>query len=74
VSIAHVQFDLQAKLPVRPTACTYTIAAIVILQYIGLFHQDPEVRASHHIFHGILVQVSMPLAFEGLCTSLLHCS
>ena len=37
---------------------THLILATALLQAVGLFHQQPEVRASHNIFHGMLVQVS----------------
>jgi hypothetical protein len=34
------------------------ILAVVLLQTIGLFHQDMDQRASSNIYHGMLVMVS----------------
>lgn len=35
----------------------YLILAVVLLQTIGLFHQQPDQRASSSIYHGMLVMV-----------------
>jgi hypothetical protein len=31
---------------------------LILLQTIGLFHQDPQQRASSNIYHGMLVLVT----------------
>lgn len=36
----------------------HLIIAVVLLQTIGLFHQNADQRASSHIYHGMLVMVS----------------
>jgi hypothetical protein len=37
------------------------ILAVVLLQTIGLFHQDMDQRASSSIYHGMLVMVGINL-------------
>jgi hypothetical protein len=49
-----------AKDPANSLDRAHLILATAILQAVGLFHQKPEVRAGHSIFHGMLVQVRSP--------------
>jgi hypothetical protein len=47
----------QDKSSPNPFCKSYIIATLLLLQTIGLFHQDPQQRAQSNIIHGIVIQV-----------------
>jgi len=48
---------LQSEPSKDPKHQIHSIVTLILLQTIGLFHQDPQQRASSNIFHGMLVLV-----------------
>jgi hypothetical protein len=52
----------QTRRPCDPNDHVYLILAVVLLQNIGLFHQNREQRASSTIYHGMLIMVNYILS------------
>lgn len=49
---------IQGKPSRDPKHQLHVIVTLTLLQMIGLFHQDPQQRASSNIYHGMLVLVT----------------
>jgi len=54
---------IQAKPSPEPRHQVHVIMTLLLLQTIGLFHQDPQQRASSNIYHGMLVLVRSLFVF-----------
>jgi len=54
---------IQSKPSSDPKHQIHIIMTLILLQTIGLFHQDPQQRASSNIYHGMLVLVTSLLMF-----------
>jgi hypothetical protein len=56
----------QDKPSVDPKYKSYINVTLLLLQTIGLFHQDPQQRAQSSIDHGIVVQVCIMSFYDSL--------
>ena len=54
---------IQNKPSLDPKHQIHIIMTLILLQTIGLFHQDPQQRASSNIYHGMLVLVTSLFMF-----------
>ncbi|KAI0297879.1 hypothetical protein B0F90DRAFT_851221 [Multifurca ochricompacta] len=52
-----------AKPSPEPKHQIHVIVTLILLQMIGLFHQDPQQRAASNIYHGMLVLVRWVIRF-----------
>lgn len=53
----EVNSSAQAQTSSEPTDQVHLVIAVVLLQTIGLFHQNPDERATSNLYHGMLVMM-----------------